>query len=50
MRQQAIIFPTILMAVVLSCGPSSTAQLEENKEVARRFIEAVNNGDYAALD
>jgi steroid delta-isomerase-like uncharacterized protein len=50
MRQQAMICPTILMAVLLSCGPSSTAQLEENKEVARRFIEAVNNGDYDALD
>ena len=50
MRQQAITCPAILMAVLVSCGPSSTAQLEENKEVARRFVEALNNGDYDVLD
>jgi steroid delta-isomerase-like uncharacterized protein len=50
MRQQAIAYPAILMAVLVSCGPSSTAQLEENKAVARRFVEAVNSGDYDVLD
>ncbi len=50
MRQQAALYPAILMAVLVSCGPSSTAQLEENKAVAHCFVEAVNNGDYDVLD
>lgn len=48
--RQATLFFAILIPALVSCGPSSTAQLEENKAVVRRFVEAINNTDYDLLD
>jgi predicted ester cyclase len=34
-----------VLGVLVGCGPSSDAQLEANKEVVRRFVEAQNEGN-----
>ncbi len=39
-----------LLCVMTSCVPSSDAQLEANKEIARRFAEAQNSGDIGLLN
>jgi steroid delta-isomerase-like uncharacterized protein len=35
---------------VISCDQTETAKLEANKDIVRRFGEAVNNNNYEALD
>jgi len=40
----------ILLLGVISCDQTVTAKLEANKDIVRRFGEAVNNNDYDGLD
>lgn len=41
---------TILTLMAVGCAPSPSAQLESNKELVRRFTEATNAADWAALE
>jgi steroid delta-isomerase-like uncharacterized protein len=50
MRQHSLVFLAALAAVLAGCGTSTTAQLEANKDVVRRFTEALNAADWDALD
>ncbi len=45
MRQGKRILAATLLGVLVGCGTSSDAQLEANKEIVRRFVEAQNEGD-----
>jgi predicted ester cyclase len=45
MRQRHQVLVAALLGVLVACSPSSDGQLEANKEVMRRFVEAQNEGD-----
>ena len=45
MRQRRRFLVATLLGVIVGCSPSSDAQLEANKDVIRRFVEAQNAGD-----
>ncbi|UCC83311.1 MAG: ester cyclase [Gemmatimonadota bacterium] len=49
MRQQHRGLVVTLLGIMVGCGPSSDAQLEVNKEVVRRFVEAQNEGDIETI-
>ena len=40
----------ILLLGMIACDQTETAKLEANKDIVRRFGEAVNNNNYEALD
>lgn len=50
MRKTMLVLLSILVAIVAGCTPSPTAQLEANKDLVRRFTEALNAADWDALD
>lgn len=50
MRPSAFVLLTILAVVTVGCAPLPTAQLEANKDLVRRFTEALNAADWDALD
>ena len=45
-----LLLVTALTGLLIGCSSSSEPQLEENKAVVQRFIEAVNNRDFNTLD
>ena len=50
MRTSNGIISFILLSVILCYTPFITAQLDENKDIARQMVEAVNNRDYEIMD
>jgi len=50
MRASTLIVSGLLSAAAVGCGPSPTAQLEANKDLVRRFTEALNAANWDALD
>jgi steroid delta-isomerase-like uncharacterized protein len=50
MRRTTLVLSTLLAATAIGCTPSPTAQLEANKDLVRRFTEALNAADWDALD
>ena len=40
----------ILLGVILCYTPFITAQLDENKDIVRQMVDAVNNRDYEIMD
>ena len=48
-NNQLYVIIAILIVVLLGCDNQSK-KLEANKDIVRRFAEAVNNNDYEALD
>lgn len=44
------IISLILLGVILCYTPFITAQLDENKDIARQMVDAVNNRDYEIMD
>ena len=40
----------ILLSVILCYTPFITAQLDENKDIARQMVDAVNNRNYEIMD
>lgn len=50
MRHRTLIPAFALATLVAGCGAPATTQLEANKELVRRFGEAVNAADWDALD
>jgi steroid delta-isomerase-like uncharacterized protein len=49
-RQRHRVLVATLLGITVGCSPSSDAQLEANKEVVRRFIEAQNEGDIDLIE
>jgi steroid delta-isomerase-like uncharacterized protein len=49
-QNRTFVAVAILMGLLIGCGPSKTSQIEENKAVARRAVEALNNRDLDMLD
>lgn len=53
MEQKKLLIYVLIALVfgfLVSCGPSSTAKLEANKEVVHRFSDVLNNKDFDLLD
>ncbi|NIN72602.1 MAG: DUF4440 domain-containing protein [Gemmatimonadetes bacterium] len=50
MRPSTLILSSFLAAVAVGCSPSPTAELEANKDLVRRFTEALNAANWDALD
>jgi predicted ester cyclase len=50
MRTSNGIISFILLSVIFSYTPFITAQLDENKDIARQMVDAVNNRDYEIMD
>ena len=50
MRPFTLVLSSLLAAAAVGCAPSPTAQLEANKDLVRRFTEAVNAANWDALD
>ena len=50
MRTSNGIISFILLSVILFYTPFITAQLDENKDIARQMVDAVNNRDYEIMD
>lgn len=50
MRSSTLTFSSLLTVAALGCAPSPTAQLEANKDLVRRFTEALNAADWDAMD
>jgi steroid delta-isomerase-like uncharacterized protein len=50
MRTYKGIISFILLDVILCYTPFITAQLDENKDIARQMVDAVNNRDYEIMD
>jgi steroid delta-isomerase-like uncharacterized protein len=50
MQWNRLTIALILVALVAGCGPSSTARLEENKDLVRRFTAAINEANWDAFD
>ena len=50
MQHTLRMFPLILAMAAASCTPSTTAQLEANKDLVRQFAAAINAADWDALD
>ncbi len=44
------ILATLLLGVLFGCDSSSTAKLEANKEIVRKFNDAVNNKEFSLLN
>ena len=40
----------LLVGFIVGCSPSTTAQVEKNKEVIRQLVEVVNTRDFDRLD
>ena len=40
----------MLIGLLIGCNPSPNAQLEKNKDVVRKLVEAVNTQNYELLD
>ncbi len=45
-----LLLVTALTGLLIGCSSSSEPQLDENKAVVQRFIEAINNRDFNTLD
>ena len=50
MQPSTLVLATLLAAAAVGCAPSPTAQLEANKDLVRRFTEALNTAHWDALD
>lgn len=50
MQPSTLDLTTLLAATAVGCAPSPTAQLEANKDLVRRFTEALNAANWDALD
>lgn len=50
MRPSTLVLSSLLAAAAVGCAPSPTAQLEANKDLVRRFTEALNTANWDALD
>jgi steroid delta-isomerase-like uncharacterized protein len=50
MRPSTLVLSSLLAATAVGCAPSPTAQLEANKDLVRRFTEALNTANWDALD
>ena len=50
MRPSILVLSIFLTATAVGCAPSPTAQLEANKDLVRRFTEALNAANWDALD
>lgn len=50
MQQRYLIVPLLLAILAASCWCSPDEQLDANKELARRFVAAINTTDWDALD
>lgn len=50
MRPSTLFLASLLAATAVGCARSPTAQLEANKDLVRRFTEALNTADWDALD
>ncbi len=50
MRSSKLALSGLLAVAALGCAPSPIAQLEANKDLVRRFTEALNAEDWDALD
>lgn len=49
MRPTTAVLSILVAATLLGCAPSPTAQLEANKELVRRFTDALNAANWDAL-
>jgi steroid delta-isomerase-like uncharacterized protein len=49
MRPRTLVLSSLIVAAV-ACMPSPTAQLEANKDLVRRFTEALNTANWDALE
>jgi hypothetical protein len=50
MRPSTLALSSLVAAVAVGCAPSPTAQLEANKDLVRRFTQALNTANWDALD
>ena len=50
MRRRALVTGTVLLMMVVACGTSPSSELDDNKDLVRRFTEAGNDADWDALD
>jgi steroid delta-isomerase-like uncharacterized protein len=50
MRPSTLVLSCLLAATAPGCAPSPSAQLEANKDLVRRFTEALNAANWDALD
>ena len=50
MRANTVVLLSLFGAITLACAPSPNAQLEANKDLVRRFADALNAADWEALD
>ena len=50
MRSGTLVVAGLIAVVAAGCAPSETARLEANKNLVRRFGEALNTADWGALD
>lgn len=50
MRPSALVLLGLFAAAAAGCAPSPSAQLEANKDLVRRFTEALNTANWDALD
>jgi len=50
MKTATAILSVMIFGVLLNCSASPSATVEENKEIVRRLIAAINNRDFGVLD
>ncbi|UCC85010.1 MAG: ester cyclase [Gemmatimonadota bacterium] len=50
MRPSTFVLSSFLAAAAVGCAPLPTAELEANKDLVRRFTDALNAADWDALD
>jgi len=50
MRPSAFVLLGLIAAVAVGCSPSPNTQLEANKDLVRKFTEALNTTNWEALD
>jgi steroid delta-isomerase-like uncharacterized protein len=50
MRSITVVLLGLFAFAAVGCAPSPTAELEANKDLVRRFTEALNAADWDALD